>query len=81
MPTSGAPEGCRTAKIGRGRGRPISVGGKPIIAKMPPALVAAIEAADSHGTNSSDAMRHLIELGSRPMRRRGDLWTMSPNPQ
>jgi hypothetical protein len=48
----------------RGRGRPVSVGGKPIIAKMPPALVEAIEAwGDRHGTNRSDAMRQLIEIG------------------
>jgi hypothetical protein len=48
----------------RGRGRPVSVGGKPIIAKMPPALVEAIEAwGDRHGTNRSDAMRQLIEVG------------------
>jgi hypothetical protein len=51
-------------KSARGRGRPVSVGGKPIIAKMPPALVEAIEAwGDRHGTNRSDAMRQLIEVG------------------
>jgi hypothetical protein len=51
-------------KPARGRGRPVSVGGKPIIAKMPPALVEAIEAwGDRHGTNRSDAMRQLIERG------------------
>jgi hypothetical protein len=48
------------------RGRPAIKGGRDphIAARMPPALIAAVEAwADANETSRSDAFRRLVELG------------------